>query len=343
MPDIRFIAIDLDGTLMGRFDEFPLYAVFRQNMEEWQRTNNTVWAVCTGRSLSSCRTYMAPMQMMGITPDFVIVRHAYTYSVTRHSYRPHFIWNLRIRHMTWKKQLRIRHAIDEFDEMIFRFARKATVVRRTKERLWVRFDTEETAAAVADMLKDKLNECSNLRLFKFLREIDIRFVPFAKGLAISELTRHLNIGPGGILAIGDGYNDLSMFDPHVAAHVGCPANAAPEVMQMIHDSGGHIAKGRSLAGVIEILDAYRTGSVSSALPEGFRDPRSAENPNSKEMHHHHDPRHLVLKVMAGLLGFYVVLTVFANFNIIPVVSKPIMWPFRQALKLAVKLMNMLGQ
>lgn len=343
MPDIRLIAIDLDGTLMGRFDEFALYETFRRNMEEWQRTNNAVWSVCTGRSLSSCRTFMAPMQLMGIMPGFVIVRHAYIYSVTRHSYRPHFIWNLRIRNMTWKKRLRIRHTIDEFDDIIFRFARKVTVVRRTKDRLCVRFDTEATAAAVADILKDKMKECSNLRLFKFLREIDIRFVPFAKGLAVSELARHLNIGHGEILTIGDGYNDLSMFDPRVSSHTGCPANAAPEVMQMIHDYGGHVAKGRSLAGVIEILDAYRTGSVSSALPEGFKDPRLSENPNSKEMHYHRDPRHLGRKIFAGLLSFYIVLTVFANFNVIPVISRPIMWPYRQAVKLAVKLMSMLGQ
>jgi hydroxymethylpyrimidine pyrophosphatase-like HAD family hydrolase len=41
MEDIRLIATDLDGTLIGSVDEFPLYSQFRQRLHAYRRENGT--------------------------------------------------------------------------------------------------------------------------------------------------------------------------------------------------------------------------------------------------------------------------------------------------------------
>ena len=95
-PVIRLLTTDLDGTLIGGASEFPLYPTFREQLIELRRDHDTVWAICTGRSLPSFRHFFEPMRTMDIRPDFVIIRHAYIFSLTRAGYVPHILWNLRI-------------------------------------------------------------------------------------------------------------------------------------------------------------------------------------------------------------------------------------------------------
>jgi HAD superfamily hydrolase (TIGR01484 family) len=334
MPDIRLITIDLDGTLVGGANEFHLFSTFLETMRECQTTNNAVWAVCTGRSLKSFCNVFQPMQAMGIMPSYVIIKHAYIYSLTRCGYCPHFSWNLRTKYLLWLERLNIRHASDQWESIVFRRAHRGTTVRCAKDRLWMRFKDEETATGIANMLKDEVKKYRNLRMFKFLREIDIRLVPFTKGLAVSELARHIGIGQESVLAIGDGHNDISMLDASVAQYTGCPANAQPEVMDVVHERGGHIAKGRTMEGVIEILNAYKNNTVCSDLPEGLKEPGQRENPKSNHTQHHkHQESHVLRNTFCAMCVLYVVLLVFASFRMIPVFSGLIMAPYHWVLRL----------
>ena len=97
MAAIRLIAIDLDGTLVGRENEFPLYAKLRYLLAELRLGEGTNWAVCTGRRVPSFRRFFLPMQMMGITPDFLIARHAYMYRLRGAFALPYLFWNLRMK------------------------------------------------------------------------------------------------------------------------------------------------------------------------------------------------------------------------------------------------------
>ncbi|MCK5851049.1 MAG: HAD family phosphatase [Kiritimatiellae bacterium] len=329
MGSIKLIATDLDGTLIGRVNEFPLYADYRDKLSELRSEGNVVWAACTGRGLMSFRNFFRPMRIIGLAPDFIIVNHAYIYGWGPFGYMPHIFWNLHIRWRMWLDRLSMQNAIDEWYDMIKAVSIGVTTVRREKNRLCLRFSSEESAIAAAEMLDEKTKQYKQLRVFRFLREIDVRSVPFTKGLALSELAQHLGIGRADILAIGNGHNDISMLDGNVTGMMGCPSNSDPEVMDAVHKAGGHISTKRALAGVLDVIEVYRTDSVCSDLPEDWKPPSTCYNPHSRRSSKRKgDHRNNIAAVMGGIAIVYAVLLVFANFGLIPFVSGLLMKPYR---------------
>jgi HAD superfamily hydrolase (TIGR01484 family) len=337
MAEIRLLAVDLDGTLMGGVEDLPRYAGFREKLLDLKKAHNTVWAICTGRSLGSFRRFFTPMQMMGVHPDFVIIKHAYIYGYSKRGrYFPHILWNLRTGYLLWTAEREIRDTINEADDLMTKMTHKIRIVRRTRDRIWVRFENEESCAAVARELSGLMNKQRNMRLLRFRQEIDIREVPFTKGLAVSQLARHLRIPRANVLTIGDGHNDISMLQGNVAVMKGCPANSEAEVMQVVSTEGGHVARGDSISGVTEIIDAYLSDKVCSNLPADWRDPAQSENPaagNSRHHGRHRSKKNGMWTMLLVVAVIYTVLLVFANSNLIPYVSKWIRLPFESVVRL----------
>lgn len=324
--NIKLIATDLDGTLIGSANEFPLYSLFRDRVNELRRHNNAVWVACTGRSLHSFWDFFSSMRTMGLMPDFVVIRHAFIYGLTRFGYLPHIFWNLHIHYQQWSTQFYVRHAIDEWHRMITGGTLGVKTLRREKNRLCLQFNSEESAVVAADMLRERVKPYRHLKVFKYYHEVDVKAVPFTKGLALRELSEHLGLKPQNVLAIGNGHNDISMLERGVARYTGCPSNSEAEVIETVHESGGHVAAGRTLSGVMEILEATLKDTVSSDLPEGWVPPAQSPNPDSRRHHKQNNPR-LVRRRTKWILGgmVYAVLVVFASFEIIPgseIITKP---------------------
>lgn len=335
MNPIRLIATDLDGTLIGSAAELPMYAAFRGLMNEFRRRNNAVWAICTGRSLLSFKSFFSPMGMMSIRPDFVVVEHAYIYGWSQIGYVPHILWNLHTWYLLSRTRTDANALLHDLHEMIRHFAAGVTTVQKRRNRLWLRFDSDASADTVTEMLKDKLKTYRYIQVIRYPREVDILVVPFTKGLALAELGHHIGIPPEETLAIGNGHNDISMFAPSAARHVGCPSNSEPEVLQEVHKQGGHIAREPALAGTMEVMRAYLDGKVDSSLPEwwGTRLLAGAVPLSSKTRDSQRKRRK---KRWAAFLMFgavsYVVLLVFASFGVLPYVSGLIFAPFRWFIK-----------
>ncbi len=332
MPDIKVIATDLDGTLIGNANEFHLYDQFGERLSHYRSSYNSLWVACTGRSLRSFLHFIAPMHTMGLSPDYVIIKHAYIYRLTRFGYKPHVLWNLFIRYHIWSSCLYIRDAINSWHRMITGLSDGVTTVYHRFNRLCLRFKSEEAAEAATKLLKEKASEFKHLKVFQYLQEVDVRTVPFTKGLALQELCERLGVAPAHVLAIGNGHNDISMFDKSVAALTGCPENAEIDVMDVVHRRGGHIASARVLAGVIEIMDAYSNGKINSALPEWWTPNKVQKNPHTMRRNMNHPARRSRMsrpKIAAGwlvVLILYSVLLVFASFGLIPFSGK-ILAPF----------------
>ena len=329
MGRIKLIATDLDGTLIGGINEFPLYTDYREKLHELQREGSVVWVACTGRGLSSFREFFSPMRAMGLAPDFVIVSHAYIYALGPFGYLPNIFWNLHIHWQMWLDRLSMQDAIDEWYNMIRAVSIGVTTIRREKNRLCLRFGSEEAAIAAAEMLDEKTKRYRQLKVFRFLKEIDVRSVPFTKGLAVQELAQHLGVESSDLLTIGNGHNDISMLDGGVSGMMGCPSNSEPEVVEAVHEAGGHISTKRALGGVLDVIAAYQEDRVCSNLPEGWKPPGSCHNPRSrKPSKRDDDQRNPVATAFGGAAIVYAVLLVFANFGLIPFASNFIMKPFR---------------
>lgn len=336
---IRLLATDLDGTLIGSVSDFPLYTVFRERLEDLRRAHGTLWAACTGRSFKSFWAFFSPMRTMGLTPDFVVIRHAYIYGRTRWGYVPHVFWNVHIRYHRWRESLYVHDALDEWEARLTGGALGVASAYRHGSRLCLTFRSDEAAATAADLLAQWMEPFRHLRLFRYRREVDIREVPHTKGLAVAELAARLGIRRDEVLAIGNGTNDISMLDGAVAVLTGCPANSEPEVTQTVHRSGGHIASQRALAGVLEILEAVTEGKIHSELPPFWQPPEEGPNPMAKSI----PPRRPLRPVRGRTRSFrrrtpwilagsmYAVLTAFAAFDLIPwgwLVLKPVAWMSR---------------
>lgn len=325
---IRLIATDLDGTLIGSANEFPLYSVFRDRINELRDRNGAVWAACTGRSLRSFKAFFAPMRTMGLWPDYVVLRHAFIYRLTRYGYLPNLIWNAHICYQLWSNQLYVKEAIREWHAMIMGASLGVSTVRRNRNRLILHFDSNEAADVAGDMLRKRTAPYRHLKVFRYHQEVDVRAVPFTKGLAVAELASHLGIDRESVLAIGNGHNDISMLEGGVARYTGCPSNSEPEVVEVVHQSGGHIAGKRSLSGVLEILDATRKGDIDSALPRNWIPPSQRENPDPRSRRPPRDRRPRKRSVWLIPAVVYAVLVVFASFGLIPFsdfITKPFQW------------------
>lgn len=327
-PQFRLLVADLDGTLVGSVNEFPLYTQFRSRINEFRGRENLLWAACTGRSRRSFNRFFSPMRAMGISPDYVILNHAYIYGMSRFGFVPHVFWNLHIHYRLWANRMYVRQAINDWYDTVTGGALGVRTFRRRKDRTAVRFDSEESAGVAVQMLHDKLGDYQHIKIVHRRADVDVEAVPFTKGLAVAELAGHLGIGREHILTIGDGYNDISMLDGRVAKLVGCPSNAVRDVKMAVHKVGGHIAGSPSLRGVMEVLAAYSGGTVESRLPDGVDDspesrsllgergPSSGRRPTKQPVN---------IWLVAGIV--YAVLVVFASFDLVPL-SGAIMRPFR---------------
>ena len=338
MKVIQLLATDLDGTLIGSATEFPLYTSFREKVQELRRNYGTIWVACTGRDLSSFKRFFSPMHAMGMSPDFVVVSHAYIFEKTRIGYMPHLIWNLRIAYIIWMNNFTASEAITDWHDTITGVSGGVSTLKRTRSRVRLRFDSQDAARVASEVLQEKLRGFRHLQVFQVKDEVDVRTVPFTKGLSVSELARHLGISKEEVLTIGNGHNDISMLDRQVAGMVACPANSEPEVMKVVHREGGHISRERSLGGVMDSINAYLSDRIDSSLPGDYVDPvqKISEKPTRTSRRR----RNRISWKLKLLIAFaaYVVLLVFANYGLIPYVSGLIVKPYHLLLKVLEKMM-----
>ena len=328
LQHIRMFVTDADGTLLGHRPEFEQYRAFRVRLEDLQKRQHTFWVVCTGRSLRGFTRVFLPMRAFGITPDYVIARHAYIYEKASIGYKPHWLWNMQVLMLQWQDEWRVRRAIPRIRHVVLSRNPFARVVSRSPGGIRFKFDDDGSANFGAEILRQETQPYKNLQIFHHMREVDVRKIPFTKGLAVAELARHLGISPDSILVVGDGHNDISMMEMHPDIRTACPSNAAPEVIETVHRTHGHIASSRSLGGVMEALAAYESGEVNDKLPATWLPSHERLNPVSS----HRPPAR-----GRGIFGFVLLLAVLyttmvtlASFGLMPF-GKQILVPFQALL------------
>lgn len=265
---IRLLATDLDGTLIGSANELPAYAELHSMVEHLREVHGMTWVACTGRTFRSFREFFTPMRRTGILPDYVVIRHAYLFRLTRFGFIPHLSWNVVMLLDLWREVRDGKRAMQHWYETIMGRSTGVRVLRRQAGRLNLRFDSDESAQVAADYISKEALKFRHLCVYVTQRDVDVRFVPATKGMALRELAKRLGIPRQEILAIGNGQNDLSMLDAAVAGMTGCPSNSEEGVRAAVHAAGGHLARQRSLFGVLEVLAAYDTDMVNSEPQEG---------------------------------------------------------------------------
>ena len=280
---IRLLVTDADGTLMGNRPEFDQYRAFKARIDDLRKTHGMLWVVCTGRSLGGYKNIFNSMHVFGISPDYVIVNHAYIFECKKWGYLPHWFWNLRILWLQWKDERTVRRGLPKIRKAVMARNPFARVLVSNGQRLCFRFDDESATAFGAEVLRAHVRPYKHLQILQSACEMSVRVIPFTKGLAVIELARHLGIANPQILVVGDGHNDISMMELNPPCHTACPANAVPEVVATVHRTHGHIASERNLNGVLEVLTAYEQGKLNDKLPADWEEsePNGAPRAHSR--------------------------------------------------------------
>ena len=325
----RLLATDFDGTLWGSQSDRQYQEAFASRIRALQG-QGVVWCVATGRRKRSFKRLFYPLQALGLRPDYLIIENAYIYSTGQYLDRAHPLWNVHIRNIQKAEMDLARRALATAYRHVREDYPSAKILRAERDRLDITLPSPEEASQVCARFRSQLAGSRMLMVLQYGNEIRLRTVPFTKGLAIAEIAENIGLSRNDILAIGDGHNDISMLDSSVAHCVGCPSNAAEEVLEYVHQRKGHIARQRSLHGVISILDAFVGGEVVSRLPPtlvpAFLRERRHESSRPK-----HGPDELsdVRGFAVLALSVYSVLAVLAHFSVIPF-GRFILLPFTWA-------------
>jgi hydroxymethylpyrimidine pyrophosphatase-like HAD family hydrolase len=79
---------------------------------------------------------------------------------------------------------------------------------------------------------------------------------FSKAAVLEHYCEVRGIEREKIIAVGDGYNDITMLDATLTPHAGCPADACPEVRAAVRAGGGYVAHSSGPEGTIEVIRFY---------------------------------------------------------------------------------------
>jgi len=127
-PRISLLATDLDGTLLGPLPEFNRYNEFREEIRSLQG-HGCIWVISTGRRLRDFHRVFLPLRSFGITPDFIITRHAYIYERKNWGWFPHLLWNLRILELQLRNRIRARLVIPQLRKFHNRWGNQPQFLR----------------------------------------------------------------------------------------------------------------------------------------------------------------------------------------------------------------------
>ncbi len=252
-PPLKLICTDFDGTIHDDRTNPPIAAEFQDLVSRLQ-VEGVRWVINTGRDLSSLLEEIARSGMHA-RPDYVVVVEREIYVHRQAQYVAHQPWNARCEEVHVRLFSKLRDEIPKLFEWVnARF--RATVY----EDAWSPFclitehpdDTEtivrhlEEWSAAWPMLSVVRND-----VYARLSHRD-----FNKGTALREVSQLCGATPESVFVAGDHFNDLPMLKKELAHGLVAPANALPEIKEVVRAEGGSIATGSAGIGVAAALEQW---------------------------------------------------------------------------------------
>lgn len=255
MRELHLLATDYDGTLIGPEGAEPEGYFELRQLIRWMRRNwGTQWAVVTGRHAASLSGLIADLMIRGLTPDYFVVEDACIYQRRGGRFRAFWWWNLNIARRRRKQLAQYRPDVAAMVATLRRqYPEAQDLAQKRVIDLWLRLPDADAALTVERELRTHFAGNPDFFVFRWEQEVCLMPTAGTKGDAIKKLLGHLQIDAESVLTIGDGPNDITMLDGTAGVRSGCVANAVPEVIDAVRKSGGHIAAGPCVQGVIECI------------------------------------------------------------------------------------------
>lgn len=252
MP-IQLLSTDFDGTLFAEFADPPIPAELGARLEWFQREGGR-WVINTGRDLGSLLETLGRTHFK-VHPDALVLVEREIFLREDGHYLPLAEWN---RVCSAEHEALFALVAPDLRGLTERLSQRhpATFYQDAFSPLCVIAETTSAADALQRDLEAYAEGVPRLAVVRNDVYIRLAHAAFNKGTALAELARRWGLGPEGILAAGDHYNDLPMLDPQRAAWLVAPANAIPEVQDQVRRAGGYVSDRRQGDGVLAGIEHF---------------------------------------------------------------------------------------
>ena len=264
MRQIRLLATDLDGTLIGCNEPPEAYQELRGIVRRLRARWGTAWAIVTGRHSAAIRGPLTRLAAHGLTPDFLVLEDARIYRrSSASSFRPFRWWNFCVTRRRRALLRRYRHTVRGWRDRLLEGYPESEDLSLEGTDLWFRFTDDADALRAEAALRADIEGEPRLLVFRWGREVYLGPMAGSKGDAVGKLARTVRAERDHVFAVGDGPNDVSMLNGRSAGLVACVGNAVPEVQGVVREAGGYVASRLGLEGVLEALGPYIEGAENA--------------------------------------------------------------------------------
>jgi hydroxymethylpyrimidine pyrophosphatase-like HAD family hydrolase len=250
---IRLICTDFDGTLFSALDDPPVPVDLQRIIGDLQQ-RGIAWVINTGRELPDLVAALCHAGL-SITPDYVIAIEREIHLVQGGEYLPLQEWNQAGARAHAALCDRVRGDMPRLLERISRHC-----FGQVYENPYAPFSLiardEEDAWAMQTWMNDYARTVPHLVVERGHRRARFTHGSYNKGTALAEIGRRLGIGPDGILAAGDHFNDLAMLSHAFARWLVAPANAIDPVKARVRMYGGYVSDQPCGSGVARGLEYF---------------------------------------------------------------------------------------
>ena len=241
------VALDYDGTLRSP-EGAPVPEPFLRLMAE-ARPYGVRWGINTGRSLGYlCEELLGCLTEL---PDFICTTERFAYMAdergivrpatefNRESYEANALLRRELGEPLAAEMARIRRLHPEWEWCM-----------APNDPLSVQAKDTATMDGIAPLLQpfvDALPGVAMQRASRFMRLSDARY---NKATALAYVMEQWGVDGAHLFAMGDGHNDLDVFTRFPESYFGCPADAHPEIRELMPQMGGHVSESRGVVGLL---------------------------------------------------------------------------------------------
>lgn len=263
MPKFKLIAADMDGTLLD--EQYRVMPELLAAIEKC-RDRGIDMVVATGRLYPSALPYVKELgvTLPVIASNGAVVKDPVTGELLYHAplNKDFAVEALRMtKNGTAQRFVNIRDkfytdASEEMTKMysealrvdFIRIMSLEEIVTEDPTMVVIRDREDEIARLTAFLRREMGDKVYMANSKPFFLDINNRNI--SKGAALIQLCRRLQILPVEVLAVGDGWNDLEMFE---AAGLGAAVANAPDRLK---EKAGYVCASNSFMGVIEIIEKF---------------------------------------------------------------------------------------
>jgi len=244
----KMVATDMDWTLLDAERRIPpeVFKLFNKIT-----LSGGYVAIVTGRDVESAREVFLENAYEpgrdGYPHAFAAANKIFYLEGTE--YVPDREWNAKIEKWWSESQPLAKQIIDEIIPQLEGYK---------YERTWdcgLGFTNLEDAIQAQKIITQYMREngISSILLERNGWGIALNDVRLGKGNCLYRITQKMGLRPEEIIAIGDSNNDRTMLDGKIGFFPACPANADEEIMDLVREKSGLIAKKNYGWGVVEVI------------------------------------------------------------------------------------------